>query len=65
MIDGYLTEAQLASKLDRTKRTLRLWRARGLGPAYTRLGNIVVYRDEALRDWLIRNEVQPVRAKKR
>lgn len=65
MIDGYLTETQLATELRRTKRTLRIWRARGLGPAYSRVGNTVVYRDQALRDWLLRNEVQPVRAKRR
>jgi DNA-binding transcriptional MerR regulator len=65
MIDGYLTETQVADTLDRTTRTLRLWRARGLGPAFTRVGNNVVYRDQAIRDWLLRNEVQPVRAKRR
>ena len=49
MVDGYLTETQLATVLRRTKRTLRIWRAKGLGPAYTRVGNSVVYRDKALR----------------
>jgi len=63
MVDGYLTETQLATVLKRTKRTLRIWRAKGLGPAYTRVGNSVVYRDQALRDWLLRNEVKPVRSR--
>lgn len=64
-IDGYLSEEQVAKSLDRTTRTLRLWRAKGQGPAFTRVGTNVVYRDQAIRDWLLRNEVQPVRSRRR
>jgi hypothetical protein len=65
MIAGYLSELEVATTLDRTTRTLRIWRARGLGPAFARIGNNVVYREQAISDWLLSNEVQPVRGKKR
>jgi len=65
MIEGYLTELQAATTLARTTRTLRIWRSKGLGPAYSRVGRNVVYRDDAIREWLMRNEVQPVRSRRR
>ncbi len=65
MIDGYLNEVQAATTLARTTRTLRIWRSKGMGPAYSRVGRNVVYRSEAIREWLLSNEVQPLRAKRR
>lgn len=65
MISGYLTEAEAASTLARTTRTLRIWRSKGLGPAFSKVGRNVVYRGDAIREWLMSNEVQPVRSKKR
>lgn len=64
-MDGYLTETQCAKLLRRTLRTLRTWRAKGTGPAYTRIGREVRYRAEAINEWLLANEVTPVRAKAR
>jgi hypothetical protein len=43
-------------------RTLRKWRAVGLGPAFTKFGKQIFYRDESRTSWLRSQEVQPVRA---
>jgi len=64
-LEGYLNETQCAKLLKNTVRTLRNWRAKGIGPAYTRVGQKVHYRVEAINEWLLANEVTPVRAKGR
>jgi hypothetical protein len=60
-IAGYTSERQTAEALGKKVRTLRLWRWRGEGPPYVKLGAQVYYRDEAVAAWLLRHEVQPVR----
>jgi len=49
----FLSEAELAKQLKLTTRTLQIWRARGEGPAFARVGRKrIVYRIAAVRDWL-------------
>jgi hypothetical protein len=43
-------------------RTLRKWRQQGQGPAYTKFGKQVHYRDASRDVWLRRQEVEPVRS---
>jgi len=59
---GYLSEAETAKQLNRTVRTLQIWRRRGEGPAYTKLGRSVFYSAGALQAWLAASERRPVRA---
>jgi muconolactone delta-isomerase len=61
ILAGHFTEAETAKQLKRTTRTLQIWRRRGEGPAYTKLGRSVFYSAGALQAWLKANERQPVR----
>jgi Helix-turn-helix domain len=61
-IPGYTDECQTAESLGVAVRTLRKWRAQGLGPAYTKFGKQVYYRDASRDAWLRRQEVEPVRS---
>ncbi len=45
---NYLTEAEAAEYLELKKGTLANWRAKGVGPAYSRLGRAVRYSPEDL-----------------
>lgn len=65
VLADFLTEAQCAKVLGRTIRTLRTYRRKGTGPAYTHIGAQVRYRVEAIREWLVSNEVKPARSKRR
>lgn len=58
----YMTEEELASDLQArtgrgSKRTLRRWRALGLGPAWGRVGATVIYPIDDARAWL-RSQIQ-------
>jgi predicted DNA-binding transcriptional regulator AlpA len=64
VLDDFLTEEQCAKVLGRSVRTLRTYRRKGDGPAFTRIGAQVRYRVEAIRDWLVSNEIKP-RTKRR
>lgn len=57
-----LPQADVASMLGCTVRTLENWRARRTGPPFIRLGNRVVYREAALEQWLVQQEETPVRS---
>jgi hypothetical protein len=61
-IPGYTNEAETAAELGVATRTLRKWRQLGLGPAFTKFGKQIFYRDESRVSWLRSQEVQPVRA---
>jgi transposase-like protein len=61
-IPGYVPEAEMAEQLGVAVRTLRKWRQQGQGPAYTKFGKQVHYRDASRDVWLRRQEVEPVRS---
>lgn len=50
--DALLTEAQAAHLLSLKPRTLQMWRMRGTGPHYVKLGSTVRYRVATLSAWL-------------
>jgi transposase-like protein len=64
-IPGYLAESEMAEQLGVAVRTLRKWRQQGLGPAFTKFGKQVHYRDASRDAWLRRQEVEPVRLERR
>jgi len=50
----FLTEAQVAERLAISPRTLQMWRVKGGGPVFTKVGAAVRYSPEAVADWLAR-----------
>jgi len=58
---GYLTIKEVAEKLNVSIRTLNRWHALRVGPPRCKVGNKVLFRDDALNQWLASHEIQPVR----
>jgi len=56
---GYVTDAQLARQRGLSLVSLRLERARGGGPPFTRDGRRVLYSVQGFRDWLASFETKP------
>jgi hypothetical protein len=65
MLDEFITEDELAVTLRRGKRTLRIWRQKREGPPFTTIGREVMYRKQAVTDWLRSREVSPVREQRK
>lgn len=55
-----IPQAAVAQLLGCTVRTLENWRQRRIGPAWTKLGHRVVYRERALMQWIRDQEQKPV-----
>jgi hypothetical protein len=60
-IRGYITEEEMARRCGRTVRTLRMWRRRRQGPAWTKMGKTVAYAEDSGQRYLKSQEQQPVR----
>ena len=52
LLDGWLDRAELARQLALSVDTLQRWETRRVGPPCVRVGRKVLYRKEAVRDWL-------------
>ena len=65
LLDEYLSEAEQASELGVVTRTLRLWRQKGEGGPYVKIGKQVFYPIAGSAAWLKANEQTPVRSGKR
>ena len=52
VLDDYLTEADLARELDKSKRTLERWRRLRIGPTPTTVGNRILYAISDVQIWL-------------
>lgn len=63
--DRVYRPSEVAEKLPGvvTKAKLSQWRHYDRGPAYHKLGPLVVYRGSDLNDWLNANRVEPVKSK--
>ena len=61
--DGYVLEDTAAERLGVTVPTLRTWASRRRGPARTKVGRNILYRESSLVDWLQRQEVDPEAAR--
>jgi phage terminase Nu1 subunit (DNA packaging protein) len=53
-------QAQVADMLGCTVRTLEQWRQSRVGPAWTKVGHRVYYREKALESWIRAQERHPV-----
>lgn len=62
---GFWTEEECAAFLDRKVTTLRAMAARRRGPPRIRASNRVLYRIEAVLNWLRQNEIDPEAGRKR
>jgi hypothetical protein len=56
VLEGYITEADLARQLNRSVRTLQRLAARRIGPPRTKVGRLIFYNIEHVRDWLLQQE---------
>ena len=52
LLIGWLNRADLARELTLSVDTLQRWETRRMGPPCVRVGRKVLYRMEAVRDWL-------------
>ena len=52
LLSGWLNRADLARELTLSVDTLQRWETRRMGPPSVRVGRKVLYRMEAVRDWL-------------
>jgi hypothetical protein len=61
-LSEYVSEHDGAPELGQKVRTLRLWRLKGTGPAWTKVGRKIFYRRPSLMSWLAGLERKPVRS---
>jgi excisionase family DNA binding protein len=53
-----MTPDEVAGFVRTSERTLRRWRAEGVGPPFVKLGRVIRYRRSALEAWLRAKERQ-------
>lgn len=62
LLSDWMGRSELADVLEVSEETLRRWQAQGIGPPLAKLGRRVLYRREAVRQWMVSREmgrVQP------
>lgn len=65
VLAGYLTPDELAASLQISRRTLARTHARREGPPRCKVGKLILYRLEAVRDWLAGLETEPPKRDRR
>src|ERR1700674_3398220 len=65
ILDGYLSESQLAGELNKNIRTLKRWHELRVGPARTFIGRAIFYRRDSVLAWLAGKEQRKTRTSKR
>jgi len=58
LLTGWLDRANLARELTLSVDTLQRWETRRMGPTCVRVGRKVIYRMEAVRNWLREQEAR-------
>jgi predicted DNA-binding transcriptional regulator AlpA len=58
LLDGYVSREQLAKELGKALRTIDRWERRRIGPPRVVIGRMILYRKEAVREWLLSQEQQ-------
>jgi transcriptional regulator with XRE-family HTH domain len=58
VLDGWLTREELGTQLGLSPSTLKRWEGSRTGPPCVRVGRRIVYRLEAVRDWLLEQEAR-------
>jgi len=56
VLDGFLSEQAFADEIGRAVITLRLWRRKGYGPPFVRVGKTPYYDVEKARHWIAAQE---------
>lgn len=56
LLGDWLSRAALGAQLGVSVDTLARWETRRIGPPCVRVGRKVIYRIEAVREWLVRQE---------
>ena len=64
LLTGWLNRTDLARELTLSVDTLQRWETRRMGPPCVRVGRKVLYRMEAVRDWLREQEARKQEARK-
>ena len=57
LLSDWMGRSELAGVLEVSEETLRRWQAQGIGPPLAKLGRRVLYRREAVRQWMVRREM--------
>jgi predicted DNA-binding transcriptional regulator AlpA len=58
VLDGWLSREELGAQLGLSASTLKRWEGSRTGPPCVRVGRRIVYRLEAVRDWLREQEAR-------
>jgi hypothetical protein len=61
LLDGYVSEEEMAKARKKGLRALRAERQRGVGPPYVKDGRATLYSVEGYKQYLKSNERRPVR----
>lgn len=56
LLKEYIERKELATELDLTEHTLSLWERDKKGPPVTRIGRKVLYRRQAVIEWMLKQE---------
>jgi predicted DNA-binding transcriptional regulator AlpA len=64
ILDGYLSERDLAAQLGISLRTLYRWNDRGFAPPRIVLGRKIIYSADAVRSWLDSQATKPRRGRR-
>jgi predicted DNA-binding transcriptional regulator AlpA len=59
LLSGFLRREELAQQLDVSIRTLDRWHTLRIGPPRVSVGRTILYRQDAVRDWLQSQELTP------
>jgi hypothetical protein len=65
LLDGWLPRDRVAAEIGVSANTLARWQRRRIGPPCAKLGRKVLYRADALREWLRSCEGTPVKKSSR
>jgi hypothetical protein len=52
LMEGWLSEKELATAIDRNPRTIYRWRKLGIGPPFSMMGDSPIYNTENAKHWL-------------
>ena len=65
LLEGWLSRAEVAAGIGVCVDTLARWELRRIGPPCARVGRKILYRAEAVREWVAGREGKPVGAASR
>lgn len=61
IFDDWMTRAELADEMKVSVDSLARWESRRTGPPCVRVGRRILYRREAVREWLVSQEKRATR----